>query len=43
MKVWERNTYFSNCRYEFAERVGFEPTVPLTQDTGFRDRPIQPL
>src|SRR5712671_2133357 len=26
-----------------AERVGFEPTVPLTGHNGFRDRPDRPL
>ncbi len=26
-----------------AERVGFEPTIPITQDSGFRDRRLQPL
>ena len=29
-----------NC---FAESEGFEPSVPLRRDNGFRDRPIQPL
>ena len=28
---------------KFAERQGFEPWVPITQDSGFRDRPVQPL
>jgi hypothetical protein len=33
---------FKPWRYEDAERVGFEPTVPQGHN-GFRDRPIQPL
>ena len=26
-----------------AERVGFEPTILIAQDSGFRDRRLQPL
>ena len=26
-----------------AERVGFEPTVPMNRDNGFQDRRVQPL
>ena len=26
-----------------AERVGFEPTIPFSQDTAFRERSLQPL
>ena len=26
-----------------AEREGFEPPVPVTQNNGFRDRPVRPL
>ena len=29
--------------FSFAEREGFEPPVPVTQDNGFRDRPDRPL
>jgi hypothetical protein len=29
--------------FEVAERGGFEPPVPLTQNNGFRDRRIRPL
>ena len=32
----------TNCWHLVAERVGFEPTVPVRY-SGFRDRPIQPL
>ena len=30
----------ANC---MAERAGFEPAIPVTRDTGFRDRRFQPL
>jgi hypothetical protein len=29
--------------FSFAEREGFEPSVPVTQNNGFRDRPDRPL
>lgn len=27
----------------FAEGEGFEPSIPIAQYNGFRDRPVQPL
>ena len=29
--------------WKLEERVGFEPTIPITRDNGFQDRRIQPL
>ena len=31
------------CITGMAERVGFEPTTPITQSTAFRERRLQPL
>ena len=35
--------HLSNRSASMAERAGFEPAIPVTRDTGFRDRRFQPL
>ena len=44
LRIEEDSTVLQMINSEyFAERVGFEPTVPRKRDTGFRDRLFQPL
>ena len=38
-----KNKSFSTERKKLAERVGFEPTILIIQDSGFRDRRLKPL
>ncbi len=38
-----KNKSFAPERKKLAERVGFEPTILIIQDSGFRDRRLKPL
>jgi hypothetical protein len=41
--VQRKNKSFATERKKLAERVGFEPTILILQDSGFRDRRLKPL
>ncbi len=43
MVLWGNNKRNLLVPFAVAEREGFEPSDPVTQVNGFRDRPIRPL